>query len=200
MKVFIINGNYQYQSMFVKAGWDITDDFFKADLIQFTGGEDVTPEIYGEINTNSHNNFNRDLIEAGYFALAIRCNKPMAGICRGGQFLNVMCGGKMIQHVEGHAIHGTHEIVTNDAELIQVTSTHHQMMVPEKYSAELVAWGNIVHKADDKFHPDYEEYDSEVLYFNENCLCFQPHPEFPGYEDCTAFYFKLLDEYLGLRS
>lgn len=38
----------------------------------------------------------------------------MVGICRGAQFLNVMAGGKMIQHVEGHAIHGTHEIVVTD--------------------------------------------------------------------------------------
>src|SRR5574337_1223462 len=171
MKVFIINGNYQYQSMFVKAGWDITDDFFKANLIQFTGGEDVTPEIYGKTNTNSYNNFNRDLIEAGYFALAIRCNKPMAGICRGGQFLNVMCGGKMIQDISGHAIRGTHTINIfsdgmNIIDMIEVTSTHHQEIVP---SVE----ARLIGEADDGV--------AEVIFYeNNNCLCFQPHPEFPG--------------------
>src|SRR3546814_3238996 len=54
------------------------------------------------------------LFRSGYFAIARRMHKPMAGICRGGQFLNVMCGGSMIQHVEGHAIHGRSEEHTSE--------------------------------------------------------------------------------------
>lgn len=182
MKVFIINGNYQYQSMFVKAGWDITDDFFKADLIQFTGGEDVTPEIYGKTNTNSYNNFNRDLIEAGYFALAIRCNKPMAGICRGGQFLNVMCGGKMHQHVDGHATGKMHGIITTDGDVISVTSTHHQMMIPSD-NAVVLATAKIV-----------GDEDTEIVYYpDDSVFCFQPHPEFSK-GSCQDLYFKYLDK------
>lgn len=205
MKVFIVSGGESYANMFRKRGWEVLtnriNDFFSADLIQFTGGEDVTPEIYGEENTNSHNSVERDFREACYFAMAKRLDKPMAGICRGGQFLNVMCGGSMIQHVEGHAIHDTHEIISTDGRTFQVTSTHHQMMVPKEYDAEVIAWANIVNNTKDKFNPDFEEYDSEVIYYSDDyVLCFQPHPEFNGYEGCTNYYFELLDRYLELRS
>lgn len=190
--VFIINGGAAYRKMFIDNGWECTSDFWKADLVQFTGGADVTPAIYGEKNTNSGNDEARDFREAGYFALARRMNKPMAGICRGGQFLNVMCGGYMIQHVNGHAIHGTHPIVKHNEfgfvtkDKVNVTSTHHQLMMPGDH-AIVLASANIV-----------TEMDSEVVYYeDEECLCFQPHPEFPGYEECTRYYFQLIHEYLG---
>src|SRR3546814_10813812 len=120
-KVFIVGGGAQYKAMFAKRGWEIVSDVWQADLVQFTGGADVTPALYGEKNTNSGNSPARDIEEAGYFAIARRMHKPMAGSCRGGQFLNVMCGGSMLQHVEGHAIHGTPKLDKSD---IQVTSTH----------------------------------------------------------------------------
>jgi len=190
VKVFIVGGGTAYAQMFIKHGWEVIGSIFDADLVQFTGGEDVTPIIYGEENTNSYNNFDRDLREAGYFAIAQRMDKPMAGICRGGQFLNVMCGGSMIQHVEGHAIHGTHplvfmEDVHEDTPTTNVTSTHHQAMVSADPDAIL-----------DKSPDDITEV---IHYTTEKVLCFQPHPEFTGYKECTDYYFELLDRCLGLR-
>lgn len=186
-KVFILGGG-QYIRMFIERGWVVTSDFFKADLIQFTGGADVTPEIYGEVNTASGNDLSRDLLEAGYFGLAQRMNKPMAGICRGGQFLNVMCGGSMKQHVEGHATGMNHLVEdTGTHKTITVTSTHHQMMVPSS-DAVLVAFASIVGKED-----------AEVLYYyKQRALCFQPHPEFTNVKGCTDYYFELLHDYLRM--
>lgn len=199
MKVFIVGGGPQYARMFIERGWEVLNEqahqVLEADLIQFTGGEDVTPEIYGEKNTSSYNSLPRDLHEAGFFAIAKRMGKPMAGICRGGQFLNVMCGGSMIQHVEGHAIHGTHEIYDQYTEsVIQVTSTHHQMMIPAQ-ECELIAFANIVNK-----HFNNDANDAEVVnYPDQKCLCFQPHPEHNGYKECRDYYFELLNNCLGLK-
>lgn len=190
MKVFIVGGGGNYAQMFINHGWEVIGNIFNADLVQFTGGEDVTPEIYGEENTSSYNNFERDLREAGIFAIAQRMGKPMAGICRGGQFLNVMCGGSMIQHVEGHAIHGTHPLVSmedihEDIPTINVTSTHHQAMVSDGH-------GDILDVGPDGI--------VEVInYTTEKVLCFQPHPEFTECEECTDYYFELLDRCLGLK-
>lgn len=189
MKVYIVGGNGgQYTKMFIERGWNLALSLFEADLVQFTGGEDVTPEIYGQLNTESHNNYTRDHREAGEFAIAKRLGKPMAGICRGGQFLNVMCGGSMIQHVEGHATGKTH-LITNgwSGEFISVTSTHHQMMVAGAHG-DVEAWATIVGKQDPEV----------IMYDPYKVLCFQPHPEFDGYKECQDYYFELLETQLGL--
>lgn len=202
MKVLIVNGDRQYERMFASRGWevsnidpasksrDIINLINQADLVQFTGGADVTPEIYGQENTRSGNNPARDLFEAGIFAIALRVGKPMAGICRGGQFLNVMCGGKMVQHVEGHATGQTHMLRTWDGRDIPVSSTHHQMMVPKFDSEEcdLIGWANIVGEADEEI----------IIYQDHKVLCFQPHPEFSNVSTCRDLYFELIEKTFGL--
>ncbi|UCW44423.1 hypothetical protein [Pseudomonas phage PPAT] len=58
--------------MFGKMGWEVVGikDFFNADLIQFTGGSDVTPMLYGEsLHPKTYCSQRRDLEEAGYFPL-----------------------------------------------------------------------------------------------------------------------------------
>ena len=47
-KVYIVGGGGDYKSMFEGEGWEVVDCFSKADLIQFTGGADVSPALYGE--------------------------------------------------------------------------------------------------------------------------------------------------------
>lgn len=205
--VYIIDGNAQYRQMFEKMGWKITHDLNAADLVQFTGGADVSPFIYGEKNhPTTGNDPRRDLVEAGYYALCVRMGKKMAGICRGGQFLNVMNGGKMYQDVDGHAIGGTHQC--HDLQTgtkLQVTSTHHQMMRVGKR-------GLIVAQAREATYFEHMEGgviangkaspqdDAEVIFYNDtNSICFQPHPEFYGADSTREYYFELLERYLGFK-
>lgn len=189
-KVFIVGGNRGLRGYFEKNGYELTDDPFKADLFQFMGGEDVTPEIYGEKNTRSHNNFQRDLTEMAIFALAKRLDKPMVGICRGGQFLNVMCGGTMLQHIDGHALRDGHELHIiqeyGEDEVIMATSTHHQLMQPDYNKSELLAYATIVGDSDPEV----------VYYYNDRVLCFQPHPEYERIPELTKLYFGLIETYL----
>lgn len=71
------------------------------DGIIFTGGCNVDSSWYGEKSIeeqyeedNLRNKFERDL-----FMLAKREKKPMLGICRGCQLINVMQGGSLIQKI-----------------------------------------------------------------------------------------------------
>lgn len=101
--------------------------------IQFTGGADVNPALYGQANTDARGTCaHRDLWETRIFTNALRAHIPMFGICRGSQFLRVMCGGALIQHIGGHG--GDHNAffssVNYEAEL-NITSTHHQASDPE---------------------------------------------------------------------
>jgi hypothetical protein len=191
--VFIVGGNSQMEVMFIRRGWGVTKDFMSADYFQFTGGADVTPEIYGEENTDSGNSLRRDLEEAGYYALGVRMGKGLLGICRGGQFLNVMNGGKMIQDIGGHAIHGKHALMdVMTKEVHQVTSTHHQMMLEHVFDSELVAVAHET-RGDEK-----RAYDTEVVYYPKTkSLCFQPHPEFDIGGSTDDYYFSLITRFFG---
>lgn len=211
-KIYIVGGpDRAYEAMFVRAGWEVVRDVVVADALQFTGGEDVSPFLYGEEkHARTYNSPQRDLIEMGYYQLAQLLGKVCLGICRGGQFLNVMNGGKMWQHVNGHAIHGTHVAYelprfihkTHLIQEVQVTSTHHQMMrinkkvdhLPLVIAHEATRLENGSERIDAKDHDDIES----VYYPNSKSLCFQPHPEFPGYQECTDLYFRLINRCVGL--
>lgn len=111
----------------------------KFDLVCFTGGEDVSPSLYGHKNLASGTSMARDLREKEIFDIAHAHNIPMTGICRGSQFLNVMAGGTMIQHLRRQHGGGWHECETYDGKLFEVTSSHHQMIVPGE-GCEVLAW------------------------------------------------------------
>lgn len=195
--VYVVGGDMLVTSMFTDKGWNITS-LEDANLVVFTGGSDVDPSLYGEENFASSTNLARDLREKEIYKYSLELGKCMVGICRGGQFLNVMNGGKMIQHVEAHATGQDHYLEDKvTGEHHSVTSTHHQMMIPNDEVAEIVAIANlkgskfflIAGKVTEIEQPD----DTEVVYYDETAsLCFQPHPEY-GNEDCREYFFDLLE-------
>lgn len=203
MKIKIINGSRQYAQLFIGMGHTITQNLAEADLICFTGGADVTPSLYGDkAHQYTGNDVHRDKEEGEVYQFARKNNIPMVGICRGAQFLNVMSGGRMYQHVEKHTM--PHEITDlQTGEVVYVTSTHHQMMMPSP-DGLLVAsshlggsreWfdGQIAKR-------DISKEDIEVVYYaSSNCLCFQPHPEFDGYEAMKTYFKSLLSKYLNVQ-
>lgn len=109
-------------------------------LVLFTGGSDVDPRFYGERSPKGmcHTNPERDLYEIAIFRRARKHGILMAGICRGFQFLNVMAGGKMMHHLDGHG-YSTHLMQLMTGEVLTVNSLHHQMvLLPD--DAKLVGW------------------------------------------------------------
>jgi gamma-glutamyl-gamma-aminobutyrate hydrolase PuuD len=207
MKVHIVgsNGACLYAAMYLNDGWELTDSVDDADLVQFTGGEDVSPDLYGcGKHPTTMNSPARDEKEREVFDQCINLGKKMVGVCRGGQFLNVMCGGRMYQHVNGHAIAGTHKTLdTSTGHSYETTSTHHQMMIPDKgngfiigsVSPSLCDFKDYV-DADGKIftvEPDENDEDVEVVHYPyHNVLCFQPHPEYDTGEPCREWFFSLI--------
>ena len=204
LKVFIIQSNSEYRKMFEEAGWEVITNLVNdvPDLVCFTGGEDVHPSYYGEKDHPfTYANTERDHREHHQFNSFVEAQIPMVGICRGGQFLNVMNGGKMYQHVTNHT--GSHLITdVHTKEALLATSTHHQMMRPGiagKVIATAEMNGSKQHMNGDKIvtqtspEPDYEV----VFYPHTQSLCFQPHPEF-GSDKLKTYFFSLLNRYLGV--
>lgn len=73
----------------------------RCDLVFFAGGEDVDPSRYKERRAPKLGAVNpvRDAFECSVFEVAFRMRKPMFGICRGLQLLNVCFGGSLIQDI-----------------------------------------------------------------------------------------------------
>jgi gamma-glutamyl-gamma-aminobutyrate hydrolase PuuD len=211
-KVYIVGGGYEYIKLMYSLGNDGARDLSEADIVLFTGGEDVDPQFYGEIAlAKTMFNTNRDKKEIAIFEEAKKRGIPMVGICRGGQFLNVMNGGKLWQHVTNHAVGGSGHLAfvqiapfngkgkDKKPRVIRVTSTHHQMMIPHEEGMVLLtaleaieknAPGYCKHGGKDKNDPDIEA----VFYDATNCLCFQPHPEFGA---ATAECVDLFEEFMS---
>ena len=202
--VYIINGSHYEQDLFIRFGWEIASSIESADLVLFTGGEDVDPRMYGDAkHHHSYCNINRDYLEKELYEEALSHKKAMAGICRGGQFLNVMNGGRMYQHVQGHTrSHMAYDETAEGKDKVLVTSTHHQMMMPPENAIILLTakqkgereWmdsqGNI--------YKDVSDEDIESVYFPDtNSLCFQPHPEYSrehgdAFSDMAKLFFKYI--------
>ncbi len=205
-KVLILRGGFAYKEMFLMRGWEVVDTVDEADLVQFCGGPDVNPTLYGErVHPQTKFDAERDEEERQTYLKAVHMEKPMVGICRGAQFLHVMNGGKLWQHVNHHAVAGTHSVCDLDSSrLLGVTSTHHQMM-RENDSGRTLA---ICRQATVKESMSIDghvirctkvEDDIEAIYYDlTDCLCFQPHPEH-GRGVCQDYYFNLIRDYMGFK-
>lgn len=201
--------NSSYEKMWKNFGYSRVANFTDAEVIQFSGGEDVDPVFYDEVkHRTTHANIARDHRCFNIFKHAFDCGIPMAGICRGGQFLNVANGGKMFQDVDHHAIYGTHDAVILDTgKHVEVTSTHHQMMRPDREEGIVLMIAD-PHLSTYKHHmkdgrqedlPNEDDVEA-VFYPRTKSLCFQPHPEYcENDSECRNAYRYLLRNHLGLE-
>jgi len=224
-KVHVIGGDQLIERMFENRGWTVVSHPDQGDLLQFTGGSDVSPILYRQLQhpqTTCH--LLRDMNEAQIF-LKYEGIKPMAGICRGAQFLHVMNGGTLFQDVDNHT--RPHKIdVPQNEETIEVTSTHHQMMrvdlivltdkvldlkqinslVNPNFSGEIIGFSQYSQRKEymerDKIKRERHNYiniDIEILKYPK-CLCFQPHPEYPfKNNDMQDLYFDLLNNIMEVK-
>ncbi len=119
------------------------------DGILFTGGQDVSPDIYGEkpLSDKVVCSAIRDRMEKTILKLALKRDLPILGICRGLQFINASLGGTLYQdlpsqkpsstvHLQDHPYFANVHSVTiiDDSPLftllkekrIGVNSLHHQ--------------------------------------------------------------------------
>lgn len=147
MKVLLLGEDVEFYEETLKhlnvsyeLGLDLDPNNF--DRLLIPGGIDVDPYFYNEENTESQKT-NRDydqkqLAIIDYF---VKNKKPILGICRGHQLLNVYFGGNLIQDLKTKRIHYQEELYVDKIhdievcgwlkevykkEKIGVNSSHHQ--------------------------------------------------------------------------
>lgn len=70
------------------------------DGLLLTGGGDIDPSLFSAANEGStHIDLERDLAELALVKAFLSLKKPVLGICRGHQVINVSLGGTLRQHV-----------------------------------------------------------------------------------------------------
>lgn len=179
------------------------DSVKEADLVLFKGGEDVHPSFYNEeMHPLTHSNIQRDRYEKKIYEECVSLGKKMLGVCRGSQFLSVMNGGKLHQHIIGHGV--THPCYTIDkdgeeGEISQITSSHHQCLDLDsvKDREDFRVLGFWFEDKTAKLVPEFATF--------PNCLLIQSHPEYvcseqgiiKGFEPYIEYCRNLLNELMN---
>lgn len=140
-----------------------TDQLFDmCDGFLFTGGHDVSPELYGEepLEGKVDSCRKRDEMESVILKKAIDNDKPVLGICRGIQFINAALGGTLYQDLptQHPSMTEHHQLPPYDvpvhmvnisedsplyeclnAKQLRVNSYHHQAVKEVALSLEIMA-------------------------------------------------------------
>lgn len=139
----------------------------KLDGFVFAGGQDIAPSFYGEESRGSRApDIERDHFETALCRAALERDKPLLGICRGCQLLNVVLDGTLTQdlpsvdekwtlHSRSDVMRGyVHEVKilspwlfpNHSGETMPVNSMHHQAIgrLSKHLQAAAVADGGII--------------------------------------------------------
>lgn len=115
------------------------------------GGGDIHPRFYGGVREDCREvDEARDQRELSLIAAFLAAGKPILGICRGLQVLNVALGGDLRQHVEGHGqVRGTDGLHATRASgflrdlygsRFTVNTAHHQALGRLGRGLQAVQW------------------------------------------------------------
>jgi gamma-glutamyl-gamma-aminobutyrate hydrolase PuuD len=205
LEVFVTGSPYeqkQFAEMFARARCYRADSPLTADLVVFAGGPDVDPGLYGEEpHCENEGDKKRDEEDIKLWKICHSLGIPMFGVCRGAQFLHVMNGGKLFQHVDGHQ--GRHTMFdVKERRLMQsVSSVHHQMCMPNLVGGRMDILA-VSHKSNKRWTNDNcfetgRTKDIEAYYYRDTaCLGVQGHPEYRGYAEYTAWCLKQIEDYI----
>lgn len=164
MKTIFIYGNESDFPNYVKAlhhlGADVlvtTDDSRAAecDALLLPGGGDVCPSLYGQdFNGSQEPDHERDAGEMRIIARYLAMERPIFGICRGVQILNIVFGGTLLQDIPNHSkispdadrVHMSH---TDDPLLTKIygsefpiNSAHHQVVDRLGIGLQAIQWSD----------------------------------------------------------
>ena len=176
------------------------DDVAKMTALVIWGGEDISTSFYnedgGEWTDADRRLSTRDKIESEACNAAIKAGIPIIGVCRGAQLVCALAGGKLVQHVDGHA-RGDHEVTTTDGRKLFTSSLHHQMMWPYNGTDhKLLAWSSepkakIYAFGHGRVKHVIQNPEPEVVWFPKiKGLAIQGHPEFQD-PDCDFVQYVM---------
>ena len=216
-KITTINNNY-LRSIWCAGGVptlllpSTDEDYIKTvcetfDGFLFCGGDDIDPKYYGEEKSPEIGDISpaRDEFEEKLFHAAYATGKPILGICRGLQVINVFLGGSLIQHMNGHRSEdgsspSTHDVVLvtsspltkiTDKTEFTVNSFHHQAI--NSLSSKLTA---DAYSKNDGYIEAFHEEGNRFLY------AVQWHPEslYKTSEVSRKLFKAFIDACEGSRS
>lgn len=183
---------------------EFIDDPSQFKLVLFTGGADISPHLYGDTSPKHicHYSLKRDEMEQEIYDIALNHGIMMAGICRGLQFLNVMAGGKLMHHIDGHNS-VIHPMETATGEFFYVNSYHHQMILPG-HNTRVIGWidknrsKRYIGKNDDPVR--YSGKEIEAAIFPETkAFGVQYHPEWEEEKSYARdYYINMIADALNL--
>lgn len=105
------------------------------DGIIIPGGVDIQPKYYNEDNVACENmNPNLDEYEMKLLAKVVAENKPVLGICRGAQLINVFFGGTLYQNIDNALSH--RRIEDNDR-------VHNTKVLPDTFISTIYGDANV---------------------------------------------------------
>jgi len=192
--------NKQTRDLFQRNGYTPVDYLEAADIVCWTGGEDINPQLYGEKPAGSE--WWSDVRDHEDIKAIKKAGKRFkVGICRGAQLLNVIPnGGTLWQDIDNHSgPHIVKDIVTEKT--WKVNSVHHQG-IRLTDSAELIAF---TQEATQKYSfrdtwekgRDKPDLDVEAAWYPDTkSLLVQWHPE-AFYSNCEseAYFMNLMERY-----
>lgn len=140
MKILLPSRGFdRYESALARLGAEaVYEDCADCAGLLLPGGCDIDPALYGQPVAGAVAiDAERDRREAALFEAFVRHQRPVFGICRGMQLINVLLGGTLHQDIPGHVSGDKtdllHDSRTNDPALISlygerftVNSLHHQ--------------------------------------------------------------------------
>lgn len=158
------------------------------ELIIFTGGSDINPEIYHQTNTSSYisaYSIMRDDFEVALLNIAISLGKKVLGVCRGHQLINAALGGQLIQEIATIQPHGGYHPLYDTSGIVghffeNVNSIHHQgVVVPGVGLTPTSRYGGVIESTE-----------------SEQILTVQFHPEVMEGKDTEDFFQYVLTEWV----
>ncbi|MCL6648946.1 MAG: gamma-glutamyl-gamma-aminobutyrate hydrolase family protein [Chloroflexi bacterium] len=127
------------------------------DGLLLSGGGDINPARYGQSPDprTAHVDDRRDEFELALARAALHRDLPVLGICRGFQLLNVVAGGTLLQHVEGHQHGGQHPVtVLAGTRLAQALGTSGEVIVNTRHHQAVRAGERAPDLVTTAFSPD----------------------------------------------
>lgn len=135
---FLKSGDIEYELISIND--DEKEVLTRCDALLIPGGIDVVPSLYNQDNKGSKIyddlNSQNDKLDYKWIKVFNKANKPIIGICRGIQIINVYFNGTLIQHIDNHQ-DSRHNVNIEKGSLLyktyrkdemEVNSYHHQVI------------------------------------------------------------------------
>lgn len=198
-----------YRAAILAAGGEPLDRYCPApdlscDGLLLCGGGDIESSLYGQENRGSHPpDRERDRAELALFQAFFDAGKPILGICRGMQLINVALGGSLIQDLpepgrgfhtlpKGDAIHPVRTLrgsllYEQFGPLPMVNSAHHQAVDRLGKGLQALAW------SESGFAEaiDLPEYPLLGVQFHPERMSFGKRR--PDAEDCAFIFYWFVE-------